>query len=364
MKIGLFGGSFNPIHSGHIKIAEYAYKTLKLDKMFFIPTAISPFKKNNKVAPNEDRVNMINLAIENLEGNYAVHDFEIKKGGVSYTFETIRYFKQQYPNDELYFLTGSDLLPKLNKWEYIEEITKTAQFVVFKRSKNFNKIDAKKFNVKILNNDIFEESSTEVRKGQLWMVPEKVNQYIGSHFLYAFEIVHALLSAKRAKHSVFAATFAAELAKTIKYDAKVAYYAGLFHDICKELSENESRKFIAQYDKKANNKSIYPNHVLHQVCGALWVKEIYQINNEDIVKAIKVHTTLDLELGPLDKILYISDKICDGRAFSGVQKLRQLALSNFDEGFKEVVKRNYEYNQEKGIIFTQGQQKIYDKWMK
>ncbi|RMX36208.1 cytidyltransferase-like domain protein [Mycoplasmopsis fermentans MF-I1] len=82
MKIGLFGGSFNPIHSGHIKIAEYAYKTLKLDKMFFIPTAISPFKKNNKVAPNKDRVNMINIAIENLEGNYAVHDFEIKKGGV------------------------------------------------------------------------------------------------------------------------------------------------------------------------------------------------------------------------------------------------------------------------------------------
>ncbi|VEU75450.1 nicotinate-nucleotide adenylyltransferase [Mycoplasmopsis maculosa] len=363
MKIGLFGGSFDPVHSGHIKIAEFAYDNLNLDKIYFIPAATNPFKKGKKIADSHHRVNMLNLALENFKGNYEVSLFEIKRGGMSYTFETIRYFKNKYPNDELFFIMGSDSLAKFNKWEFVDEMVSKCKFVVYKREKNFNKINAKKYNIKIMNNPILEESSTKVRQGSLQYTPLKVNEYIGNNFLYAKEIVHSILSQTRAKHCVATAEFAAEFAKIAKYDAKKAYYAGLFHDICKELSEQDSREFIKQFDKDAYDKNKYPKYKLHQICGALWFKYIYMNNDEEIYNAIRIHTSLDNELNTLDKVLFVADKICDGRAFSGVQKLRKEVMIDCFEGFKKVVKINYDFNVEKGITFTEEQQKIYDKWM-
>lgn len=364
MKIALFGGSFNPVHLGHTKIAQFAYKELKLDKFIFIPTAISPFKKNAHAVAAEDRINMLKLALKNLKGNFEISEFETKRGGVSYTFETIRYFKQKYPNDELYWIMGSDLVNQYHKWEYAEEMAKTCQFVIFKRNNKPMNHNFKTYNMQLLKNEMYPESSTEVRAGRLEYTSEEVNKYIGEHFLYAKEIIHSILSAKRAKHCAAAAEYAAEMAKAVKYDAKVAYYAGLFHDVCKELSEEDSRDFITSLGLQGNNKSLYPKHVLHQVCGALWLKYCYCVNNEAIVHAVEVHTTLNMELSILDKIIFVADKICDGRAFDGIQKLRALTHQDFAAGFAEVVKRAYQYNLDKGIIFNEEQEKIYQKWMK
>ncbi|MGV2393803.1 UNVERIFIED_CONTAM: nicotinate-nucleotide adenylyltransferase [Campylobacter lari] len=269
MKIGLFGGSFNPVHSGHIKIAKYAYETLKLDKIIFIPAATNPFKKGKKIASAEDRIKMLELALKDFKYNHEISLFEIKRGGVSYTFETIRYFKNKFANDELFFIMGSDGLAKFNKWEHVEEMVSKCQFVVYKRTKSINKINAKKYGMLIMNNPLFEESSTKVREGYLHYTPLEVNRYIGQNFLYAKEIIHAVLSHTRAAHCVAAGEFAVECAKSIKYNAKVAYYAGLFHDICKELPEDEARKFICQFGLDGYNKKIYPKHKLHQVTGAL-----------------------------------------------------------------------------------------------
>ncbi|WP_029512490.1 nicotinate-nucleotide adenylyltransferase [Mycoplasmopsis iners] len=363
MKIGLYGGSFNPVHSGHIKIAKDAIKELNLDKLIFIPVATNPFKKKQKIASAEHRVKMLELAIENEE-NMEISLFEVKRKGVSYTFETIRYFKKQFPNDQLFFIMGSDLLPKLHKWEFIEEIAQNCQLVVFKREKTINKTNIKKFNIKVLKNPLYPESSTAVREGHLEQTPWKVNEYIGDNFLYASEILHNILKVDpaRAKHCVAAAEFSAELAKTINYDAKEAYYAGLFHDITKKMSVEDSHKLIKKYVKNYKVED-YPDFVLHQVTGALWVSKIYKNSNVRIAKAISIHTTLAYELDDLDKILFIADKICDGRAFAGVQKLRKLVLTDFDEGFKTVVKTNYDYNKAKGVVFSKEAQEIYNKWM-
>lgn len=364
MKIGLFGGSFNPVHTGHIKIAEYAYKTLGLDKIYFIPAAVNPFKKGNKIESAEHRVNMLKLALENFKGNAEVSLFEIKKGGVSYTYETIRYFKNKFKNDELYFIMGSDLVSKFNKWEYIDEMVASCNFVVYKRDKEIKKSNIKKYNLKVFDNPIYPESSTAIREGQLEYTDEKVNKYIGNNFLYAKEIIFAVASRERAQHCVYVAEFAAELAKTVGYDAKVAYYAGLFHDVCKELPEDESREFLSQFFEDAYDKRKFPKHALHQLCGAYWVKHIYQNDNEEIFNSIKVHTTLDLELSLLDKIIFISDKLCKGRKYKGVQELRKIAMEDFDEGFRRVVKRCYDFNIQKGIKFDKLQEEIYQKWMK
>ncbi|VEU60538.1 nicotinate-nucleotide adenylyltransferase [Mycoplasmopsis bovigenitalium] len=363
MRIALFGGSFNPIHNGHIKIAQFAYNELKLDKLIFIPAATNPFKKKQKNESSEHRINMIKLAISSCGENFEVSEFETKKGGISYTYETIRYFKNKHPKDELFFILGSDCLPTLHKWEFIEEMTQSAQFVAFKRSTKIDKNNVKKFKILTLKNPIYEESSTSVRRGNLSYTNENVNKYIGENKLYAKEIIHSILSALRAKHSVAAAEFAGKLAKVHGLSYNQGYYAGLFHDICKEVPEENAREFISSFGLNGFDKQIYPRHKLHQVCGSLWVEHIYRINDLDIIQAIKVHTTLDLNLTVLDKILFIADKICDGRAFKGVQKLRKLCLEDLELGFKEVVKTNYEYNLDKGVVFDENQLEIYKKWM-
>ncbi|KUH47375.1 nicotinate-nucleotide adenylyltransferase [Mycoplasmopsis meleagridis] len=363
MKIGLYGGSFNPVHSGHIKIANLAINELNLDKLIFIPAAVNPFKKKQKNAPSHDRINMLNLAIENSK-KMEISDFEIKRGGISYTFETIRYFKNKFKDHELFFIMGSDLLAKLHKWENIDEIAKKCQLVVFRRQKRIPTSNIKKFNIKVLKNEIFSESSTSIRNGFLEQTPWKVNEYIGKNYLYAFELVHNILKVdpKRAKHCVKAAEFASKLAKNLNYNVKVAYHAGLFHDIAKRFSEEFSYNLIKKYTKNFS-KEKYPKEFLHQVCGALWVEKIYKNDNKELIHAISIHTSLDLELNLLDKIIFVADKICDGRAFEGVQKLRKLALENFDLAFKEIVKLNYKFNLDKGVKFDKKALEIYNKWM-
>ncbi|RTZ68853.1 MAG: nicotinate (nicotinamide) nucleotide adenylyltransferase [Tenericutes bacterium] len=112
MNIGIFGGSFNPIHKGHLAIAKEAIKELNLDKLFFVPNFKSPFKTSIKYADPEHRVAMIDLVKPNKS---EVSKFEINRKGISYTFETVDYFKQKFPDDNLYLIIGSDNLYKLHK---------------------------------------------------------------------------------------------------------------------------------------------------------------------------------------------------------------------------------------------------------
>ena len=112
MKIGIYGGAFNPIHKGHIKIAEYAINFLDLDKLIFVPSFKGPFKKNIDLISGEERIKMIELV---LQDKMIISAFEVNRKGVSYTIDTIKYFKNKYKNDELFFILGSDNLTKLNK---------------------------------------------------------------------------------------------------------------------------------------------------------------------------------------------------------------------------------------------------------
>ncbi|APJ38522.1 nicotinate-nucleotide adenylyltransferase [Mycoplasmopsis pullorum] len=358
MKIGIFGGSFDPIHKGHIRVAQQAIKELNLDKLFFVPANKSPFKLKNKYASNEDRVEMIKLV---LPDKCEISNFEINRGGTSFSIDTARYFKNKFPNDEIFMLIGTDNLPKLPKWKDIEELSQIVKLTFIRRNKNVNKVNIKRFNGILLNNKLEDFSSTEFKKGYLDSVDEKVMEYIGTKQLYAFEIIHQILSAKRAKHCVKAAEFAASLAKAHNISAKDAYYAGLFHDLAKEWSEEESRNFI---ETCGWNQSEFKKHELHQTCGYLWLKNVYKYPDASVLHAILIHTTLnfkgDASLSELDKILYISDKICDGRKFPGIQKIRELAHENLDLGFKAVVKRVYDFEtKEKGTIFSKEQEKVY-----
>lgn len=132
MKIGILGGTFNPIHIGHLILAEEAREKLGLDKIVFVPAFLPPHKDNSDIAPAKERLIMVELAIKGNK-NFLVSNIEIKRDGRSYTIDTLKEFKKKYPKDELYFIIGSDLLKYLDEWKDLDEIIKLVKFIVVTR---------------------------------------------------------------------------------------------------------------------------------------------------------------------------------------------------------------------------------------
>jgi nicotinate-nucleotide adenylyltransferase len=187
MKIGILGGTFNPVHIGHLILAEEAREKLGLEKIIFVPANLPPHKDNGDIAAAEKRLKMLKLAIK---GNkyLGVSDTEIKRQGRSYTIDTIKEFKQKYPADELYFIIGSDLLKYLDEWKDLSEINKLVKFIAATRpGYPLENIPAYIQTVGIRAVDV---SGFEVRrcikenKSFRYLVPETVFKYINKKRLY------------------------------------------------------------------------------------------------------------------------------------------------------------------------------------
>ncbi|MGC3958643.1 MAG: nicotinate-nucleotide adenylyltransferase [Verrucomicrobiota bacterium] len=130
--IGLYGGSFDPIHTGHVLVGQAALEELQLERLFFIPAARSPFKPEQTPAPCEQRLAMIRMALAG-RANCEVDDVEIQRGGTSFTVDTVRYFAQRFPAAKLFYLIGADNVPGLSKWREADMLAKLAEFVVIPR---------------------------------------------------------------------------------------------------------------------------------------------------------------------------------------------------------------------------------------
>jgi nicotinate-nucleotide adenylyltransferase len=132
VKLGLLGGSFDPVHLGHLLVAQAAIEELGLDRLFFIPAAQSPFKPENQSAPATLRLQWLRLALAG-KTNCEIDDQEIRRGGVSYTIDTLRDYLKRFPQAELFYLIGTDNTAKLNEWREAGELARLAQFVATPR---------------------------------------------------------------------------------------------------------------------------------------------------------------------------------------------------------------------------------------
>src|SRR5713101_8341490 len=132
-RIGLFGGSFDPVHYGHLLVAQAAYEELELSRLFFIPAAQSPFKPESNPAPAAARLRLLRLALAG-QSQYEVDEQEIRRGGMSFTIETVRDYVARYPGTELFYLIGADQVEQLEKWRSAEELARLVQFAVIPRS--------------------------------------------------------------------------------------------------------------------------------------------------------------------------------------------------------------------------------------
>jgi nicotinate-nucleotide adenylyltransferase len=132
MKLGLFGGSFDPVHLGHLLVAQAAREELELSRLFFIPAAQSPFKPDRKPTPAPDRLRLLRLALAGQTW-CEIDEQELKRGGVSYTIDTVRQYAARFPGAELFYLIGADHVPQLPKWRQAGELAGLARFVVIAR---------------------------------------------------------------------------------------------------------------------------------------------------------------------------------------------------------------------------------------
>ena len=189
-KVALFGGTFNPIHLGHLIAAEDVRRSLKLDNIIFVPVGNPAHKNRKRLIDAKHRYNMAKLAIR---GNpkFAISDYEIKKEGRSYSIETVNYFKEELgKNVKLFFIIGSDIVPELHTWEGIKNLIKLCDFIIMTRPgyvTSENKIKKIGKLVHIKNEDI---SSREIRKlarkrdSIRYLVPKEVEKYIYENKLY------------------------------------------------------------------------------------------------------------------------------------------------------------------------------------
>ena len=192
MRIGIFGGSFDPIHKGHLALAKSSIKEIKLDKLFFVPAKISPFKKNKSISSPLNRLKMAHLAVKKIP-KCKVSSFELKTPGLSYTFLTLKVFKKIFPKEDLFFLMGSDALAGFKKWHKWRDILKICSLVVGQRSGEKTVIELPigfEGRVLYLKAKMPKISSTEIRSAfkerqNLFEVcPKEVAQYICKHHLY------------------------------------------------------------------------------------------------------------------------------------------------------------------------------------
>lgn len=187
MKIGILGGTFNPIHYGHLILGEQVLGQLKLDRVIFVPTFIPPHKSNNDVIGSQARLNMIKLAVRG-NSHFTVSDLEICRKGMSYTVDTLRQINKKYPSSELFFICGSDLVSEIPKWKDVGEIYKLARFVLAHRPGFGKRLSGKPFlKIDVAQVDI---SSSLIRalvkrgRSIRYLTPSNVVKYIKTHRLY------------------------------------------------------------------------------------------------------------------------------------------------------------------------------------
>ena len=357
-RIGIYGGAFNPPHTGHIRAAEFCVQALNLDKLLLIPSCSSPHKPlpAGSAEPSQ-RLAMTKLwAGEKME----VCDIELSRGGTSYTYETVEQLKQQYPDDELILFMGTDMFLSFHTWKEPERILRCVSLAVFYRGDKGEQaaIAAKQqvyegagHRVYLVENPVTEISSTQMRRMLVFrcaapFLDEKVASYIEENGLYGTaedyrnlpmdnleQVVINLLNPNRVKHVLGCRDTAAELAKHWGADEVDAARAGLLHDITKALDGPLQLTLCAEYGKVLDEFSENNPKTLHALTGSLVAERIFG-ENEAVVSAIESHTTGKPAMNTLEKIIYVADYMEPNRDFPGVEELRRLAYTDLDGALK------------------------------
>ena len=355
-KIGIYGGTFNPLHMGHLYAARQAIETLELDKLILIPDRIAPHKEIPAgTATPEQRMEMLRIATKH-ELKMEVSDIELKREGKSYTYLTVEQISRENPDAKLYLLMGTDMFTSFHTWMEPERITAKAALAVMYRGDKGEaeaieeakaRMENRGAEVVLVKNDAIAISSTQMRRLLAFrcagpFLPEGVYDYIRSQGLYDSTadwknlpmdqleaIVVRLLNPNRVAHVLGCRDTAAEMAKRWGADEVDAARAGLLHDITKAIDGPLQLTLCGEYGTILSEFGQRHPKTLHALTGSLVADRIFG-ENEAVVSAICHHTTGKGDMTTLEKIIYVADYMEPCRNFPGVEKLRELAFSDLD----------------------------------
>ena len=387
-RIGIYGGTFNPPHVGHVRGVQYALSALNLDEVLVIPACESPEQKVAKISISpQQRLDMLHLAMGKSPG-VRILDMELCRGGVSYTADTLQQIRAQYPEEELVLLLGADKFMTVTDWYRGEEILQNASLAVISRGKypkaqeiqaQKEKVESMGGKVTLLDNPITEISSTDIRRLLVFgcaeeFVPPKVLAYILNNGLYNTdkelhqmpidqleELVIYLLKPSRVAHVLGCRDTAVELAKRWGADETDAARAGLLHDITKALDGPLQLTLCRCCGIVLDDFSLKYPKTLHALTGSLVAKFMFG-ENDAVVSAIASHTTGKANMNTLEEIIYIADYMEPNRDFPGVDALREAAFTDLHKAMKMGLEMTIGVLQQQGNTVSPASQEAID-WL-
>ncbi len=364
MKIGIYGGTFNPPHLGHIAAARAAFELLRLDRLLLIPDNLPPHKDLPAGSPSpEQRLELTRLAGEylNLEDRVETLDIELRREGRSYTADTLSAVRALYPDAELWLLMGTDMFLTLQEWRQPERILAQAGIAAFGRDAGdieplFSAQreclyrtypEARVFTMTVP--DVVDISSTELRErlgrgagGEL--LAPTVYGYILREGLYGTRadlknlpleqlrpVALSYLKHQRIPHVLGTEQEAIRLALRYGADVHKARVAALLHDCTKKLLEDGQLALCERYGIGLDDIERHALKLLHSKTGAAVARDVFGVDDE-IYTAIYWHTTGHANMTKLEKIIYLADYIEPNRAFPGLDELRRASYESLDAG--------------------------------
>lgn len=382
MRLGLMGGTFDPIHEGHLACARAAREACGLDRVLFVPAARPNFKRERRLAAPETRLELCRLALAD-EPCFDVSDIELRRAGVTYTVDTLRELRAQMGDDaELYFIMGADAAASLPRWHEAEELARLAVYVAVSRPGQALGADVRAslaeagFKVVYVEGLCMDVSSSEVRarvaagESLEGLVPEVVRSRVEAEPAYRSEPrsaegqaeaeaesdalsdaffaarkreLAARVSEKRLHHVEGVVAACERLAKLYGGDVRKARLAGLLHDWDKGYDDPGIRARVEELGMEGElDPWVVQNmpQVLHGHTAARALSREFPQIPEDVIQAVDRHTVAAVDMTKLDMIVYIADAVEEGRRFGRIDELRA-AVGEAD--LEELFFLTYEY---------------------
>ncbi|MBO4236128.1 MAG: nicotinate-nucleotide adenylyltransferase [Firmicutes bacterium] len=368
-RIGIMGGTFDPVHFGHTLLAEAALNEAGLDEVIFMPAYIQPFKRDRYIADSRDRLRMLELATS-YEERFTVSSWELEQENVSYTYDTIESFIQNNPDQKIFFIMGSDAMMKIERWKRGKELLGICNLVVGKREAGDRvqlEEHAKRLRgafgteIIILEKQMRPISSTMVReritagKPITDMVSPLVEDYIYEHELYIksketekrIEECFFGMTEKRRLHTENVVKVAAELARLYGADENKAKLAAKCHDFFRGKDIEEINSLVRHYG--LSEKYIDNPNLAHGKLAAEFLENDLGTDDNEIIDAVSFHTTGRRDMSLIEKIVFIADAIEAKRDYPGVEEIRVMAYKDIDKACKMSLERTIAHLRETGI---------------